>query len=197
METKICRICLSEQLLNNFYKHNKTKDGLYNECKKCVKSKAKLYHIENKTSIYKRQKEYRLKNREYFNIKNKEWNNKTGYGKKYQQDRLKNDSFFKFKNRLRTLIRLSISKQGYTKKSKCFEILGCDYEFLIKHLESLFIDGMNWNNYGKWHIDHIIPISSALTEKDVIKLNHYTNLQPLWVIDNLKKYNKHKTFKSE
>jgi len=103
--------------------------------------------------------------------------------------------FFKFKNRLRTLIRISITKQGYTKKSKTFKILGCDYNTIIKHLESKFKNGMNLENYGLWHIDHIIPISSAKTEDEVIKLNHYTNLQPLWAIDNLKKYNKNETFK--
>jgi hypothetical protein len=49
---------------------------------------------------------------------------------------------------------------------------------------------MSWDNMGKWHIDHIIPISSACGEVDLIKLNHYTNLQPLWEVDNLKKSNK-------
>ena len=49
---------------------------------------------------------------------------------------------------------------------------------------------MSWENMGKWHIDHIIPLSTAITEEDVIRLCHYTNLQPLWAEDNLKKSNK-------
>jgi hypothetical protein len=197
MESKKCRICLKEYLLSFFYKHNKTKDGLFNECKNCIKNKSKKYHEENKNLILKRQKEYRLNNRSYFNDKNKEWNKKTGYSKKYQQNKIKNDSFFKFKNRLRTLLRNSITKQGFTKNSKAFEILGCDYDFFIKYIESKFVDGMSFNNHGKWHLDHIIPISNANNELEVIKLNHYTNFQPLWSKDNLKKYNKNETFKSE
>ena len=50
---------------------------------------------------------------------------------------------------------------------------------------------MNWDNAGKWHLDHIIPISSAKNEEDIIKLNHYTNFQPLWAIDNLTKGNRY------
>jgi hypothetical protein len=49
---------------------------------------------------------------------------------------------------------------------------------------------MSWDNYGKWHIDHIIPLSSANNEDEVYKLCHHTNLQPLWAEDNLKKSNK-------
>ena len=197
MESKKCKMCLNEYSLNNFYKHNKTKDGLFNECKNCVKEKSKFYHKENSVKISEKSKIYRLKNRNYFNKKNKEWNKKSEYGKKYQQDRLNNDTFFKFKNRLRTLLRNSITKQGFTKKSKSFEILGCDYESVVIYLEKKFSVGMNWNNHGKWHIDHIIPISSAKNEEEVLKLNHYTNLQPLWAKENLIKYNKtnNETFK--
>ena len=50
---------------------------------------------------------------------------------------------------------------------------------------------MSWENQGKWHLDHIIPISSAKTEEDVIRLNHYTNFQPLWAEDNFKKGKKY------
>ena len=48
---------------------------------------------------------------------------------------------------------------------------------------------MTWNNYGKWHIDHIIPLDIAKSEKELLPLLHYTNLQPLWVLDNIKKGN--------
>ena len=75
------------------------------------------------------------------------------------------------------------------KKNKKVEILGCTPEFLKEYLEKQFTEGMTWENHGLygWHIDHIIPLSSATTKEEVIKLNHYSNLQPLWAIDNLKK----------
>ena len=67
------------------------------------------------------------------------------------------------------------------------KLLGCSIDEFKKYSESLFKEGMNWENYGKyngsdnygWDIDHVIPISSALNEDDFLRLNHYTNLQPL------------------
>lgn len=76
---------------------------------------------------------------------------------------------------------------GYSKRSKTTDLLGCDFKQLKSHLESKFTNGMNWDNYGKWHIDHIIPIASAKTEDEIVALNHYTNLQPLWAEDNIRK----------
>jgi hypothetical protein len=71
-------------------------------------------------------------------------------------------------------------------------LVGCRLEVLIEHLESKFLYGMSWENYGKdgWHIDHKIPLSSAKTDREIYELCHYTNLQPLWAKDNLKKSNK-------
>jgi hypothetical protein len=54
---------------------------------------------------------------------------------------------------------------------------------------------MSWENHGEWHIDHIVPLSSAITEEELRKLSHYTNLQPLWATDNLSKGSKNFTNK--
>lgn len=87
---------------------------------------------------------------------------------------------------IRYLIYISIKKQGYTKRSRTYKILGCTYEEFKIHLENQFTDGMTWENQGEWHLDHIYPVSLAKNEEELIKLNHYTNFQPLWAEDNLK-----------
>jgi hypothetical protein len=83
-----------------------------------------------------------------------------------------------------------LKKLNISKTNKTFEIVGCTPEFLKEHLEKQFVDGMTWENRGEWHIDHKIPLSSAKTEEELYKLCHYTNLQPLWAEENLKKGNK-------
>ena len=72
------------------------------------------------------------------------------------------------------------------------ELIGCSISDLVKHLENQFIEGMSWKNYGKWHIDHIRPCASfnLLNEDEQRACFHYSNLQPLWAIDNLKKKDK-------
>ena len=88
------------------------------------------------------------------------------------------------------MIWVSIKNKGYSKKSKTNKILGCDFETFKAHLERQFTKGMNWSNQGKWHLDHIYPISLAKDENHFIELNHYTNFQPLWAFDNFSKGNK-------
>jgi hypothetical protein len=70
-------------------------------------------------------------------------------------------------------------------------MLGIDWIGFKFHIESKFQEGMSWENYGQWHVDHIKPLSLATTEQKVMELNHYTNLQPLWAVDNIKKSNKY------
>jgi hypothetical protein len=87
---------------------------------------------------------------------------------------------------IRNNIRIIFKSKGYTKKSKIQDILGCSFEEFRLHIESKFEPWMTWSkgiyngefNYG-WDIDHIIPLSCAENEEYLIKLNHYTNLQPL------------------
>jgi hypothetical protein len=94
------------------------------------------------------------------------------------------------KHNLRGLTNRAIKSKGLKRTKKSLVYLGCSIEFLKEHLESNFLEGMNWENHGEWHIDHIVPLSTAKTEEDVYKLNHYTNLQPLWGLDNQRKSNK-------
>ena len=82
-----------------------------------------------------------------------------------------------------------IVQRGYNKDKPTCEILGYDNESLKLHLANQFTEGMSWDNYGEWHIDHIIPvswwISQGVTDPSII--NALENLQPLWAADNLSK----------
>ena len=150
--------------------------------------KSKEYYLKNK----ERDKEYRTLNSEKIKKRHKEYNEKNKETIKikkrlYEKNRRKTDKLYNIKVRISGLIRESLRRKGYTKKSRSFEILGCSYVEFMQHLESQFEPWMTWENYGKyngelnygWNIDHIIPNSSGNTENDIIKLNHYTNLQPL------------------
>lgn len=159
------------------YENNKEKLTLQNKENKNKKINDKKYREKNKEKIKKGQKSYELNNKEKINR----------YKREYEKNRIKNDPLFKITKSIRNLIGVSIKRQGFSKNSKTITILGCTYEEFKIHLESKFEPWMSWDNKGLyngtpnygWDVDHIIPISTAITEEDVIRLNHYTNLQPL------------------
>lgn len=101
--------------------------------------------------------------------------------------RFKNDNLYKISFLIRRSIRRALKKSFLIKKSKTEEILGCSFKEFKIHLESQFKPWMNWDNHGLyngefnygWDIDHIIPISYSTSEDEFLKLNHYSNLQPL------------------
>ena len=109
---------------------------------------------------------------------------------KYKKRRLLRDPLYKAVIRIRSLVGQAFIKMNYTKKSKCTDILGIDWDGFRTYIENKFREGMVWENYGMWEYDHIIPLSSAKNEEEVIKLNHYTNFQPLWKEENKLKSNK-------
>ena len=133
----------------------------------------KVYYLNNLTQKLEYAKEYRQSNKEKRNT--------------YENFRKQNDLSYKIKHLVRNRVLKFLKIKNYTKKHKTFQLVGCSPLELKIYLEQKFIDGMSWENQGKWHIDHIIPLSSAINEEELYKLCHFTNLQPMWATDNIRK----------
>lgn len=204
METKICNCCKIEKSITNFSNNKRFEDNKNPTCKECDKMRSLKYYYSNKelvelkrkeyiqTEKYKiRRQNYLKENREEINRVKKlyELNNRENIlqKKKDYYQRKKNDPIFALTKRLRQGIYRSL--RGVKLRSS-LDILGCTQEEFKIHIENQFTEEMSWDKLGDIHIDHIIPISSVETIEEVYKLNHYTNLQPLWAKDNLSKYNK-------
>ncbi len=108
----------------------------------------------------------------------------------YCKEQYQSNVFYKLSIFIRNSLNRSIKNKRINKNNKSFQYIGCSLEKLKYHIESQFLEGMTWDNHGDWHIDHISPLASAKTEEDIFKLNHYTNLQPLWEKENLQKSSK-------
>lgn len=200
---KICTKCGVEKPYADFYTRKDSKQGYSSHCKSCIRERNigrseekrlynKKYREDNTDRIKEQQSEYHLKNKEKRNSAHREYsrNNAEKMQKQNQQwknTKYKTDPLYTLKYRIKCAIKRSFRKKGYSRKSSVAHILGCSYAEFLLHLESRFKDGMSWENRSEWHIDHIIPLASAKNEEDVIKLNHFTNLQPLWAKDNLQK----------
>jgi len=145
--------------------------------KESIRKTRQIHYLKNKESINKKCSEYRRKNRKKISMLQ---NN-------YIKNRSKVDVLYALTISIRGIISKTFRRSSFTKKSKTFDILGCTYQEFKLYLENKFESWMSWENRGLyngeinygWDIDHIIPISSAKTEEEIIKLNHYTNLQPL------------------
>lgn len=100
------------------------------------------------------------------------------------------DPVFKMKTFVRKKISCAVKRNGKYKCKSFEELVGCSYAHFAEYLKSKFKEGMSFENYGEWQIDHIIPLVTANTVEDVIRLCHYTNLQPLWASENMEKGSK-------
>lgn len=185
METKTCCKCKEEKKNSDFNKSSRNKSGLRGECKQCQIS----YYFNNSELLKKRRKERYLENSVIELNINKIYydNNKTEIIEKLKIKRQTNH-IFRLKNNIRSRLIQFLGSCNLHKDNKTFDIVGCSPEFLKEHLEQKFTEGMSWELMGKFiHVDHIIPLSSVKTKEEIYKLCHYTNLQPLWAEDNLKK----------
>jgi len=228
--TKMCKKCLTEKSLEQFYKNKKIKSGYESKCKDCtlenirnksdlissynknyyslnkenidkkrfhkrkeyyqvnkedICEKRKEYYSNNKKSVKERNRKYVIKNKESVNLYKKEWALKNIDRKNERHKyRMKNDNLYKLSYSIRSLIGRIKNESN---NIRTLEVLGCEIIYCKEYLESKFEDWMSWENHGLyngefkygWDIDHIIPLSSARDEEELIKLGHYTNLQPL------------------
>ena len=206
---KSCSKCKLDKEFISFHKSSRNKCGYRSQCISCEReykevnkdkykeySKNRPYDAISKRNYYLENKEYILLQRKSAYENNKE--SKLEYQKNYNKinkdkrnaylsERRQNDPLFRLITNVRNLIYNSFYYNGYSKNSKTEELLGCSFEELKDYLESKFEPWMNWDNRGLysgefnygWDIDHVIPLSSVNKEDEIIKLNHYTNLQPL------------------
>jgi hypothetical protein len=207
---KKCTKCNLEKNLLEFNKSCLYIDGRRSECRECQKLQGRIYREKNKEKINEklriqyrnnpsiqksRSEKWKSENPEDYKISNykrsKKWEEKNKeyrkiYKNNYSTERLKTDKLFN----LGRNVRIRINRFMKNKSKSTENIIGITFDKLKIYLEKKFSSGMSWDNYGKWHIDHIKPLSSAKTESEIYELCHYSNLQPLWAEDNLKKGSK-------
>jgi len=191
MTNRLCKLCgewkpLSTEFFHRFKTRSKSGDGWHegfrHQCRKCraarqaARNKKKLQEMKENPEEYEkfRKKETR---------RQMDWQTKRRYWNRPHRRIAEN---------LRKRIRNALKQANGTKSARTLELLGCDIEFLRQHLSNQFTEGMTWDNYGEWHVDHIKPCAAFdLTDPEQqLQCFHYTNLQPLWAIDNLSKSDK-------
>jgi hypothetical protein len=162
-KSKFCPKCRITKNSSDFPKRSGSKDGLRNRCLLCTR---------------KYQAQHKLFNKNFYDK----------YWREYSRNRRKVDVNY----RLALYLRKTVNRAITRKSGSAVRDLGCSINQLIKHLESQFKPGMTWENHGEWHIDHILPLSKFNLSKreEFLIACHYTNLQPLWAKDNIRKSNR-------
>lgn len=155
-----CNICGEVKLLSE-------KNERQNTCKPCYNSQRRDWYSKNKDATWR-----------------------TTY--KWLKKKKSEDPFYRLVYNMRYRLWYEFKKINVEKDDSILDFLGITVGEFKLYIESKFKEGMTWDNYGidGWHLDHIIPISSAKTKKDLEELSHYTNLQPLWAEENMKKGDK-------
>ncbi len=192
---KKCSKCNIEKELSEFNKCKKYEDGVLKYCKTCKNEVRRKNRLLNKDARNEWQKKYFKENKEQHEKSKKRnldyyKNNKEKYKKYkegYEKKRGETDKLFFLKRRIKNSISGAFKRKKNRKNNKTEKILGCTFIEFKNYIEQKWEPWMNWDNYGKyngelncgWDLDHIIPIANAISEEDLIKLNHYTNFQPL------------------
>lgn len=185
-QLKTCRKCKETKHLDAFYNSKKSycTDGKLRRCKSCCKE---FHRYHNMTLEQKETKKLIAKECRYTNLsieqKRLKWRTtQNKYLSKHPDRRIKSN----LRSRLHQVI------IGRNKTYSAVKDLGCSWEHFKEHIQSKFTEGMTWDNYGEWHIDHIFPLAKVnIANPEELKTAiHYTNLQPLWALDNILKSDK-------
>ena len=154
------------------------------ETKERKKKNHKKWAEQNKEHLKEYLKEYREKNTEKIKKTKRD----------YERNRKASDPLYKLISNFRTAIYQVLKESNVDKNKHYFDILQYTPESLIKHLESQFENNMNWDNYGEWHVDHKLPITSfnieEMGDEEFMRCWSLDNLQPMWGNDNIRKSNK-------
>ena len=217
MKTKVCTTCGKRKLIKYFYRNKNHPSGYNSQCKKCMskyfinhkkekRNYDKIYRIKNILKLKEKRNNYYQNNKQIILKHNKKWiKQHPNYEKeRSQKRRTKNKALYRLNRRIierkrRKNIRYKILSNYRNKLYKTIKrqskslstmfLIGCEIDYLMYHLQCQFKKGMTWDNYGDWHIDHIKPCASFDLSKpsEQRKCFHYSNLQPLWAEENLKK----------
>lgn len=213
---RYCKPCKKVRDAKGFQKNkakrSKTAEAYRQNNKDKIKAIDAAYYSKNRDRLDEKAKQYRIDNiarcRELARASSKKHRSKEPlvYRAKVKAYESKNkekiaavrsahrkakrlsDPVFYLQTSIRNRINESIKRKGFTKRSSTYATLGCDWEFFKTHIERQFTPRMCWEKMGsEIHLDHIVPISTAATEDDVVALNHFTNLRPMWAKDNQSK----------
>ena len=203
--TKVCTKCNEEKEFGEFNKNKDGKFGVTSVCKSCKRAyreenkeaisvQKRTHYEQNKDVVLEKNREYYNENKETISVQHHEYYNENKEkliqnGVNYRRIRLAEDPLFRLIHNMRTRVNHAIKANSGEKAEKTMELLGCSVQHVRDHLESQFTEGMTWETQGEWHVDHIRPCASFDLEdpEEQKKCFHWTNLQPLWALDNLRK----------
>jgi hypothetical protein len=154
------------------------------ETKERLKKNYNIWNEKNKEHRKQYLKEYREKNIDKIRQNKRD----------YERNRKARDPLYKLISNFRTAIYQVLKESNVEKNGHYFDILGYTPEELINHLEKQFTEGMTWENYGEFHVDHKLPISSfnikEIGDEEFMRCWCLDNLQPMWGEENIRKSNK-------
>lgn len=170
-----------KECLNGHISKRRTVRG---DCLQCIRDRDLQSYKKNPSKFKERQKCFYQENRIRIIERSSKYQQKNNHKRR---ERMLSDPKLSMAHRARSRIQKALSRGGFSKKSKTHEMLGCSWDEFRIHIERQFSKGMSWDNKEKWHIDHIIPLASAKTEKELAALAHFTNLRPMWASENISK----------